>query len=75
MVNSKTCSICQAKYEGWGNSAWPINDGRCCDSCDAITVIPARFRTWGRWLEEHPDEKDRFVGLEELLPLTSGGKN
>lgn len=45
------CSICFRKIEphplsGWagGNNAQPINDGRCCDDCDAIVVIPTRIR-------------------------------
>ena len=38
------CSICGAKYDHFGNNAQPINDGRCCDSCNAIEVIPARIR-------------------------------
>ena len=25
-----------------GNNAYPINDGRCCDDCNAKYVIPAR---------------------------------
>jgi len=39
----KTCSICEAEYEGWGNNAEPINPGRCCDSCNWNQVIPARI--------------------------------
>jgi hypothetical protein len=39
-----TCSICQLPYEGYGNNAWPINDGRCCDGCNWSTVIQARIR-------------------------------
>jgi hypothetical protein len=41
-MTTKTCSICQAKYEGWGNNAWPVNDGECCDDCNSMAVIPAR---------------------------------
>jgi len=26
-----------------GNNAEPINDGRCCDECNATVVIPARI--------------------------------
>jgi len=43
------CSICKKPIEvtsyGWaeGNNAEPINDGRCCDSCDTAYVIPARM--------------------------------
>jgi hypothetical protein len=43
--NLPTCSICQLPYEGYGNNAWPINDGRCCDGCNWSTVIQARIRS------------------------------
>jgi len=44
------CDICEVdivptKY-GWkfGNDAWPlVQDGRCCDICNFLKVIPARF--------------------------------
>lgn len=37
------CSICKKSYTGFGNNAWPINDGRCCDKCNG-SVIVARFK-------------------------------
>ena len=33
------CSICNSEYTGWGNNAWPINDGRCCDGCNGLVLI------------------------------------
>src|SRR5262245_11238444 len=36
------CSICGEQYEGWGNNAEPINDGQCCDKCNATVVLPRR---------------------------------
>jgi len=39
----KICSICSAKYDGFGNNAQPVNDGRCCDDCNATVVIPTRL--------------------------------
>lgn len=39
----KICSICGKEYSGWGNNAEPINEGRCCDDCNASAVIPARL--------------------------------
>ena len=38
-----TCSVCGLDYRGFGNNAWPLNDGRCCDVCNALDVIPARI--------------------------------
>jgi hypothetical protein len=42
------CSICFKQIEtknGWtdGNNAQPVNDGRCCDTCNLTVVIPARI--------------------------------
>lgn len=33
-----TCSICNEKYEGFGNNAQPINDGECCDACNQEVI-------------------------------------
>jgi hypothetical protein len=37
------CSICNASYTGHGHNAWPVNNGRCCDLCEGMTVIPIRM--------------------------------
>ena len=34
-----TCSICWSEYTGWGNNAWPINEGRCCDGCNGLVLL------------------------------------
>ena len=56
------CSICKKEIEKkymtnlegeevmyWdeGNNAQPISDGRCCDACDCLIVIPARMSHLG----------------------------
>ena len=41
--DKKICSICGKEYTGWGNNAWPVNEGRCCDACNWNYVIPARL--------------------------------
>jgi hypothetical protein len=44
------CSICHEKIiperHGWrlGNNAQPVNDGRCCNDCNAMVVLPERLR-------------------------------
>jgi hypothetical protein len=50
-VNSPapTCSICGRAYSGSGHSAWPIGNGRCCDSCAKGTVTPAKLELLVRW--------------------------
>ena len=42
------CSICNDEIPdimGWdkGHNAQPVNDGRCCDTCNYFVVIPARI--------------------------------
>ena len=33
------CSICNENFEGFGNNAEPINDGRCCDDCNNLVIM------------------------------------
>jgi hypothetical protein len=40
---SNACSICKGPIIGYGNNAAPVNNGRCCDECNAMVVIPARI--------------------------------
>lgn len=52
MTKQLTCSICLQPIEArgdWthGNSAYPVNDGRCCDECDVDFVLPMRMRRAG----------------------------
>tara|TARA_R100000353_G_scaffold58885_1_gene46518 strand:+ start:676 stop:882 length:207 start_codon:yes stop_codon:yes gene_type:complete len=54
-LDEKRCSICEGYIEPlrdpktgevvWegGHNAQPINDGRCCDECNANVVIRARL--------------------------------
>ena len=37
------CSICRADYDEWGQSAEPVNRGRCCNRCNERVVIPAKI--------------------------------
>jgi hypothetical protein len=41
--DAKCCSICRQLFVGWGNSAQPISDGRCCSGCNETVIIPARL--------------------------------
>jgi len=41
------CCLCGHAYEHFGNNPEPLmsfDAGRCCDSCNARKVIPARLR-------------------------------
>jgi hypothetical protein len=39
-MENKQCSICFRHFTEFGNSAWPINNGRCCNVCNDNVVIP-----------------------------------
>ena len=41
MTPVKVCWICGGAIVDFGNDAWPVNDDRCCDRCNAERVIPA----------------------------------
>lgn len=43
-MEENICSICFIPYEGFGNNAEPVNNGRCCDACNDVIVIPARLQ-------------------------------
>lgn len=39
------CSICGNPVEDkYGNNAYPVNEGRCCNGCNEVHVIKARMR-------------------------------
>lgn len=40
------CSICHKEYKGYGNNAYPVNNGRCCDICNATIVVPRRMQNF-----------------------------
>ena len=42
----KTCCICGGPIVGYGNDPWPVSEepgAKCCDTCNALKVIPARL--------------------------------
>ena len=45
------CSLCGDDYQGYGNSAWPINGGKCCDLCNQIVIV-RRFNDLQRSIEK-----------------------
>jgi hypothetical protein len=50
------CSICLRRFMEFGNNAWPINNGRCCNVCNDNVVIPARIRMQRRKETEAKDQ-------------------
>lgn len=49
-MNKNICSICGKEYQGYGNNAQPVDDGRCCNDCNSRVVIP--FRMYSGRLQE-----------------------
>ena len=43
-VQEFICVICKDLSVGYGNNPQPINEGVCCDSCNAHYVLPARMK-------------------------------
>lgn len=66
--NTQICSICGKEYEGYGNNAEPINDGRCCDECNLSKVIPARLGL----MKESLEQVERFIDSDTSLTSSSG---
>ena len=40
----KYCCLCGKRIDGHPNSAAPLEDGVCCDECNATKVIPERIK-------------------------------
>ena len=38
------CVICHREIVGYGNNADPVAPGRCCNTCNALYVIPKRIQ-------------------------------
>lgn len=42
--NFQICCVCGKKFNGYGNNAYPICKGICCDDCNYKVVIPSRLK-------------------------------
>ena len=73
-MDTRICSICdgpiepQRKPDGeiyWehGHNAWPINDGRCCTSCNDTVVVTRRISRIDRRLD-HDKKLDRIAVMK-----------
>lgn len=52
-VNIERCVICGGLFIGWGNNPYPLyKNGRCCDVCNSVYVIPTRIALLGASSEE-----------------------
>lgn len=66
------CVLCKKKFKGWGNDAWPLADGYCCDECNSTKVVPARIaQMYGSKNESSLKEDDEIfsgVSFEKNVP-------
>ena len=69
--SDQICSICGKPYKGYGNNAYPVNDGRCCDDCNYSAVISARIKAIQKnransdVSESYDDEDDSWVPKDD----------
>jgi len=42
-AKAEICILCGCTYSGWGHNAQPLSEGRCCDTCNDVHVIPERI--------------------------------
>ena len=33
------CCICGKKIKGYGNNAYPLKEGTCCDECNYLVIL------------------------------------
>ena len=59
------CTICKNEIIGYGNNAWPINDGQCCDKCNATHVIAIRLALMS--VQHNPQEAKAMLEGEKAL--------
>ena len=61
------CTICRVEIHGRGNSPKPVkSEGKCCDKCNLLVVMPHRFRASGA-SEEQVKEYFDVVLAEEAI--------
>ena len=43
-MKKNKCCLCEKEFKGFGNNPDPLNkQGRCCDECNLLKVIPKRL--------------------------------
>lgn len=51
------CSICHLTIiDQYGNNAWPINESRCCDSCNGLVIVARINQMKKRQKRRNPNE-------------------
>lgn len=64
-MSEKTCSICGAKFTEYGNNPAPFGEGRCCDDCNWLLVVPVRILRLTR--PESLEALKKFVEVQRTL--------
>jgi hypothetical protein len=55
------CVLCAKQTKGYGNNPHPMREtGTCCDSCNALQVIPARLMVFSKRIKD-PKEQVAFM--------------
>tara|TARA_B100000965_G_scaffold86851_1_gene70339 strand:+ start:502 stop:723 length:222 start_codon:yes stop_codon:yes gene_type:complete len=50
-----SCCLCSKPIKGIeSHNAWPIMDGRCCETCNYVVVIPKRLEQYDE-IDVHGD--------------------
>lgn len=50
-----------------GHNAKPVNDGRCCGTCNALRVIPARMKAMFEKPAQKVDSKSFIVVVGDVV--------
>ena len=53
------CVICRQRFSEFGNNAWPVKDGNCCDACNKKVVLSSRVKL--------ADERQGLVNIWKAL--------
>ncbi len=70
------CCICGADYGRYGNNPDPVkSSGRCCDTCNATVVIPARLSMMGFSAEEDEIMAQMYEIEDKANPTEEDLKN
>ena len=53
---TQECCICGVAYTGHGNKPAPVmEEGKCCDECHFLKVIPTRLKNIGSYIKWEPE--------------------
>lgn len=72
-VKTNVCCICGKTYEGYGNNADPLANGRCCDECNADVI---KRRVEYRWASDILNPMIEKLGdNREMMQVSEGDVN